>query len=150
MKITESRLRSIIRQVIKESYGEEKLRDEKDFFTDLFIHQLDEDTFRDELVTVGHHISDRLDLRQDAYAAKLLRNDINAFWSRDERGECGFLLVKAEPYRVNRAEPDYFAIVRVELDDYRDMFYYEIIKISENIREVLVEFKNLMNPSEQL
>lgn len=91
-----------------------------------------------------------MNLRQDAYAAKLIRNDINAFWSRDERGECGFLLVKAEPYRVNRVEPDYFAIVRVELDDYRDMFYYEIIKMIENIREVLVEFKNLMNPSEQL
>jgi hypothetical protein len=153
MKITESRLRNIIRQVIKESYGEENLhdRDEKEIFTDLFVKKLDEDTLRDELVTIGHKISDRLDLGldlgHDAYTAALFTNEFvrhNAIWSRDNMGECGYLLVKAEPYQLKFPEPDYYAVVRVEID-HNNIFLYDIVKMSENIKEVLVEFKKLMS-----
>lgn len=154
MKITESRLRNIIRQVIKESYGEENLHDrnEKEIFTDLFVKKLDEDTLSDELDTIGHKICDRLDysnvyLGRDAYKAKLFTNEFvrhNAIWSRDEITECGFLLVKAEPYQLDFPEPDIYAIVRVERDKRRNIFLYDIVEISENIKEVLTEFKKLM------
>ena len=152
MYITEIGLRRLIRQIIKESYYQENLDDDKKTFLNLFapdegeVNYVDEDRLHNELVKIGHLFSitlfddGRLDgytRREDAYSVKLyketenspsLRGGINAQWRTkndyDKKGY-GLLAIRAKPYSINQVEPDYLVIVKANVIN--NQFKYEII-----------------------
>ena len=149
-------LRSIIRQAIEDVINQEAFEDvinqenfgsEKKFFTDVFVKKLDKATLRDQLINIGHRISDLWgcpEARFEAYRAELFnsgeKKSTSAVWSHDEMGECGFILIKAEPYKAQQTDPTYYAIFRVEVDASTKMFYLDIKNLSESPHDILNKF----------
>lgn len=151
MKITESNLRGIIRQVIKESNSQENLRREKKLFTDVFIKKKtkkDRAALKNILINTSVKISDlwgNSDHPFDSYRADLFdsgkQRSINAVWSHDEMGECGFILVKAVPHKAKASYATaLYAIFRVEVDASKKMFYLDIKAFSESPKDILNKF----------
>ena len=145
MKITENKLRNIIRQIIKEenhydddaelamidrdrqaNYDEERARSR---FTARFVDETEKPHFiNSAMKAIARAVCDHLGLRRGSLSVKT----IDAFWKGNA---LGYVLVK-----VSNGS---FAIIEVEFDAYIEEDYYNVVRVYNELRSARAKFNSM-------
>lgn len=142
MKITENKLRNIIRQIIKEEhhYNDDdyvSIKREEDYdeehararFTARFIDETEKVHFINEAMKhIAREVCDHLGVRRGSLSVRTM----DAFWKGNT---LGYVLVKVS----NRS----FAIIGVKFDAYIEEDYFSVVRVYNELRSAQAKFNSM-------